>query len=728
MDNFYPDENGFHDSPLENLIDTSAIEAQKTKIADLKSQLEQLTKTAEDAGTAEEKVTGGQARAGGGTNGAARGEQVTETAESIRASLEGIPESKDVSINIVGDAASQIDDIVSKIDSIPENKEISITAKKDDTTPTTNNINGVFDEWGKTSDTVERLALANLGSGFSTGSIRGKTSTGISQSQLDQAWEQVNSLNQTVDSIIHTHPSDIAALSVSDIETGINNVQNGIKNVISVAGDQIAKMDVSKLVSDGIDMDAFKANLGVNIGGLLKEATTKIPYKEILGSQENYGDFLKNSINDALSYYDINPSDVNISDAVNNFVNDSVQHLLSMADKGEAANGTLVDDTIKSMTEQFAKQLPIKMEDMNSAMCDLLGAFDEIFDTTALDVKNRMEAIKQDSNESQRIQQQAITDTFKGMGLEPDKYFQVQSKSDFLKAINGQTSTDTNAIVRATEEIAAEGEAAETASAKKQRFAEANQKVADSAETTADAAKEAAEGVAGEGEATKGGSWGADQIQSLLENVGILKSTLEGISTSFTNIGENLNMTQATEGMNKLSTAIQEVQEQLANLSSSSQNIDFSGLKDILGDNADITSKLDEIIEKFTEYQELMSKGVSAEGQTSSIESIISTLGDLTSKLNEIKEAGNIKIDISVGESGQASVFDDTDAVVNFNSVDKFTGEERFDIIGLTVSHLMFVVYVERIMSDNNDNAIIRIISARKANKEEEKTYVYGTQ
>ena len=72
-----------------------------------------------------------------------------------------------------------------------------------------------------------------------------------------------------------------------------------------------------------------------------------------------------------------------------------------------------------------------------------------------------------------------------------------------------------------------------------------------------------------------------------------------------------------------------------------------------------------------------------------------------------------------------AAVFIDDGSVIRPNSVDENTGEERFDIIGMAYNNLMFVVYVERITLDNQD--VIRIISARLAERKEERIYAYGT-
>lgn len=70
-----------------------------------------------------------------------------------------------------------------------------------------------------------------------------------------------------------------------------------------------------------------------------------------------------------------------------------------------------------------------------------------------------------------------------------------------------------------------------------------------------------------------------------------------------------------------------------------------------------------------------------------------------------------------------AALFDEN-AVFEFNSIDKYTGEERLDVIGMVYGDMMYMVYVERVTVDNDD--IIRIISARRATKQEEKIYDNG--
>ena len=98
-------------------------------------------------------------------------------------------------------------------------------------------------------------------------------------------------------------------------------------------------------------------------------------------------------------------------------------------------------------------------------------------------------------------------------------------------------------------------------------------------------------------------------------------------------------------------------------------------------------------------------------------------LGDLLFTWNEKKEEANIHKHGIEFETA-AAVFFDVDAVIRFNSIDDETGEERFDITGMAWPGMLFVVYVERITSNNDD--IIRIISARRATKGEIKNYDNG--
>lgn len=99
------------------------------------------------------------------------------------------------------------------------------------------------------------------------------------------------------------------------------------------------------------------------------------------------------------------------------------------------------------------------------------------------------------------------------------------------------------------------------------------------------------------------------------------------------------------------------------------------------------------------------------------LEGMLFTWDDEKEKINFQKHGIHFEI--------AASVFLDTALFTEHNSVDEYTGEERFDAIGAIGGNTtIFVVYVERVTIEDND--IIRIISARKAERNERRRYVNG--
>ena len=98
-------------------------------------------------------------------------------------------------------------------------------------------------------------------------------------------------------------------------------------------------------------------------------------------------------------------------------------------------------------------------------------------------------------------------------------------------------------------------------------------------------------------------------------------------------------------------------------------------------------------------------------------------IGDMLFTWDDEKERINIRKH-GVDFRAAANVFLDIDAIYEYNSIDEYTGEERWDAIGFFEAGIMFVVYVERLTIDGND--IIRIISARYAERREKRRYVNG--
>lgn len=83
---------------------------------------------------------------------------------------------------------------------------------------------------------------------------------------------------------------------------------------------------------------------------------------------------------------------------------------------------------------------------------------------------------------------------------------------------------------------------------------------------------------------------------------------------------------------------------------------------------------------------------------------------------DEEKALANIRDHDGVAFEEASLVFNDYNALEEFDTSHS-DEEPRFNIIGLSDRRLLFVVYIE------HDAGIIRILSARKANKREQETY-----
>ncbi|MBQ7168629.1 MAG: BrnT family toxin [Synergistaceae bacterium] len=100
-------------------------------------------------------------------------------------------------------------------------------------------------------------------------------------------------------------------------------------------------------------------------------------------------------------------------------------------------------------------------------------------------------------------------------------------------------------------------------------------------------------------------------------------------------------------------------------------------------------------------------------------------IGDMLFTWDDEKERINIRKH-GIDFSAAARVFLDEDVLLEYNSIDEYTGEERWNAIGIFDAGILFVVYVERVTAGEDEDDIIRIISARYAERKEKKRYVDG--
>ena len=120
-------------------------------------------------------------------------------------------------------------------------------------------ISDLMARWDADNWSVERASYINTATGKFSKDVRGTNSRKIQGKDLAVSFSDAKAKNLTPDYILHTHPdSKSASLSISDIDMALSQVKDGIKGIISVAGDEIAKIDVKSLVDNGFDFDKFK--------------------------------------------------------------------------------------------------------------------------------------------------------------------------------------------------------------------------------------------------------------------------------------------------------------------------------------------------------------------------------------------------------------------------------------------------------------------------------------
>lgn len=88
---------------------------------------------------------------------------------------------------------------------------------------------------------------------------------------------------------------------------------------------------------------------------------------------------------------------------------------------------------------------------------------------------------------------------------------------------------------------------------------------------------------------------------------------------------------------------------------------------------------------------------------------------------DENKEKDNIKNHDGIGFDFATKVFSDVWAIDEFDELHSTANEERFTIIGLAEDKLLRVTFT--VITKENDEEIIRIISARKAVGKDRESY-----
>lgn len=431
----------FKESSLK--VNEQAIKDQELLLSQLQSKLEGLQEKRKkiienaQAGISDNSVAG--------TTGGSGNKGTSSQGDEQTASVAVEPDASDFIQKIKDQLSGQFVEVDVKpsvdgfLDTIKQQIASGVDLKINGVTNNGQNVRQLLGYWDNNPSYNERGAYINSRNGYSSVSVSGTNSRLIKDSDLSKSLQFAQQMNEVVDTLIHTHPeTSVAALSMEDIDTGISHISDGIKYVVAKAGDQIAKIDVSQLVEDGIDLKQLENKRKQISNGYLSEDAARIGYEDIVNTfQDQLRDTVKQSLieNFTGSSLDINNSD--IVHQIDQFVDDAISQITKSAESGEyVENGNMINQALLKIVDDFIAKLNLDENNKYDIDGRIGDAFDDIlYDKMSGVVDTKREQLHANVDQMQKYSQKALFEAFKEIGVDPNKYYAIQSQDDYLKSM-----------------------------------------------------------------------------------------------------------------------------------------------------------------------------------------------------------------------------------------------------------------------------------------------------
>lgn len=310
------------------------------------------------------------------------------------------------------------------------------------------NTRDLFKNWATVPSDAERGTFIDSSTGLSLSSVTGKTGRSLDLDLLRKVFNK-NKENMSegkgtpVDYIIHTHPeAQKASLSNADIRGAMDYLGDGIRGIISVAGDEIAKLDVKSLIDNGLNMDSLFVEWQVEYNKIIADMFPELntPWKDVVKEVENIEDVLFKTIMDSLSYQDFDTNSNEISDSVNTLVEKLANQIRSYADNDDKiAFGDVINNTLNDYIQDFVASLKTTDVNADDIRYDLEDAL--YYSHPNLDKTERFKEINDEIKEAKTTQQyysqQALKTALQRMstGVDLSQFFTVQSRDDLLNSM-----------------------------------------------------------------------------------------------------------------------------------------------------------------------------------------------------------------------------------------------------------------------------------------------------
>ena len=283
--------------------------------------------------------------------------------------------------------------------------------------------------------------------GFSFDSRSGRASSFITGKDRrisgSQVADSINQLQGKADSFIHTHPDvDTAAFSLNEIKGLFSDYADGIKQQFVKANNEIAKLDVEKLVRSGIDKNDLVER------ATLEREKAILEYKnnnyDRFGLQniipENYTEILGNNIKQTLeSSLKESGSSIEIGgleSLSNELLTNIVSNIKSRVEGKEVFDTGLVseelDNALGNIIRSSLKNINIdNTEIIDTLKADVVGLIDDLIPKDL----NQIGGLSLTKEEASRMNQIGLRRAIDSYGLNGSEVYKVTNENDLLTSM-----------------------------------------------------------------------------------------------------------------------------------------------------------------------------------------------------------------------------------------------------------------------------------------------------
>lgn len=319
-----------------------------------------------------------------------------------------------------------------ELDELGNDREIVVQTKLD-------GIKQAMDLLSQMKEKYEYAAIFNTDTGYSTQVYKGdktKVPKNVAHQVFDEADGQGNSF-------LHTHPLfNVAAFSAGDIESAIkDDIKKGITQQFVIAGNEIASLNVEKLMKYQIDPDVFmktfktfksqrETNYRIEHGNAYKYADVLPDSYDTKFAESIRGEFLE-----ALSDAGVQATEY-ITTQMNDMIGEINQEMHRRSESGEYIDSGFVDDKLADLVSGYIESVISSLSIDDSAKSELqnslqasLASIDDYLPKQVID------SLQINGDASQQLLQKTLKDTFLKFGLNPKAFFSVKSKQDWITDI-----------------------------------------------------------------------------------------------------------------------------------------------------------------------------------------------------------------------------------------------------------------------------------------------------